>query len=58
MAADIEDEEADPVIDTGPGIADGVRSPEKQRGVTMCPDPDVPAPESVPPVSNPDPQPG
>jgi hypothetical protein len=23
MAADIEDEEADPVIDTGPGIADG-----------------------------------
>jgi hypothetical protein len=23
MAADIEDEEADPVIDSGPGIADG-----------------------------------
>lgn len=23
MAADIEDEEADPVVDTGPGIADG-----------------------------------
>ena len=32
MAADIEDEEADPVIDTGPGIADGVKSPKKQRG--------------------------
>lgn len=31
-AADIEDEEADPVIDTGPGIADGVRGPKKQRG--------------------------
>ena len=24
----------------------------------MCPDPGVPAPESVPPISNPDPQPG
>ena len=24
----------------------------------MCPDPDVPAPESVPPINNPDPQPG
>jgi hypothetical protein len=24
MAADIEDEDADPVVDTGPGIADGV----------------------------------
>lgn len=24
MAADVEDEEADPVVDTGPGIADGV----------------------------------
>lgn len=23
MAADVEDEEADPVIDTGPGVADG-----------------------------------
>lgn len=23
MAADVEDEEADPVVDTGPGIADG-----------------------------------
>jgi hypothetical protein len=32
MAADIEDEEADPVIDTGPGIADGVKGPTKQRG--------------------------
>ena len=32
MAADIEDEEADPVIDAGPGIADGVKSPRKQRG--------------------------
>jgi hypothetical protein len=25
MAADIEDEEDDPVVDTGPGIADGSR---------------------------------
>lgn len=32
MAADIEDEEADPVIDTGPGIADGVKGLKKQRG--------------------------
>ena len=32
MAADVEDEEADPVDDSGPGIADGVRSPQKQRG--------------------------
>ena len=32
MAADIEDEEADPVIDTGPGIADGLQGPRKQRG--------------------------
>jgi hypothetical protein len=32
MAADVEDEEADPVIDSGPGIADGVRSPGKQKG--------------------------
>jgi len=32
MAADVEDEEADPVIDEGPGIADGVHSPKKQRG--------------------------
>jgi hypothetical protein len=32
MAADIEDEEADPVIDTGPGIADGPRGIRKQRG--------------------------
>jgi hypothetical protein len=32
MAADIEDEEADPVIDTGPGIDDGVTSLKKQRG--------------------------
>lgn len=32
MAADVEDEEADPVTDTGPGIADGVRSLNKQRG--------------------------
>jgi hypothetical protein len=32
MAADVEDEEADPVIDSGPGIADGVHSPKKQRG--------------------------
>ena len=32
MAADVEDEDADPVIDSGPGIADGVHSPKKQRG--------------------------
>lgn len=32
MAADLEDEEADPVIDTGPGIADGPRGIKKQRG--------------------------
>ena len=32
MAADVEDEEADPVIDSGPGIADGVHSPKKQKG--------------------------
>lgn len=25
MAADVEDEDDDPVVDTGPGIADGVR---------------------------------
>ena len=31
-AADIEDEEADPVVDDGPGIADGVTSLRKQRG--------------------------
>jgi len=32
MAADIEDEEADPVTDTGPGIADGVQAPKKHGG--------------------------
>ncbi|MEO7392599.1 MAG: hypothetical protein ABIU58_10515 [Ramlibacter sp.] len=32
MAVDIEDEEADPVIDTGPGIDEGVKSLKKQRG--------------------------
>jgi hypothetical protein len=32
MAADIEDQEADPVKDSGPGIADGVRSLKKQKG--------------------------
>ena len=31
-AAGVEDEEADPVIDTGPGIVDGVRSLNKQKG--------------------------
>lgn len=31
MAVDIEDEEADPVKDSGPGITDGVRGPSKQR---------------------------
>jgi hypothetical protein len=29
---DIEDEEADPVTDSSPGIADGVHSPKKQKG--------------------------
>jgi hypothetical protein len=32
MAADIEDEEADPVVDSGPGIDDGVKGLHKQRG--------------------------
>lgn len=33
MAVDIEDEEADPVIDSGPGIDDdGLKSLRKQRG--------------------------
>lgn len=32
MTADVEDEEADPVVDTGPGIADGMQSLKKQRG--------------------------
>lgn len=31
-AADIEDEDVDPVIDDGPGIADGVTGLRKQRG--------------------------
>jgi len=31
-AADIEDEEADPVIDAGPGIDDGPQSLRKQKG--------------------------
>ena len=30
MAADVEDEEDDPVVDSGPGIADGL--PSRQRG--------------------------
>ena len=32
MAADLEDEDADPVSDSGPGIADGAHSLNKQRG--------------------------
>jgi hypothetical protein len=32
VAADMEDEEADPVTDSGPGIADGIKSLKKQRG--------------------------
>jgi hypothetical protein len=32
MAADIEDEEADPVIDSGPGIADGPARLKKPGG--------------------------
>jgi hypothetical protein len=31
MAADIEDEDADPVIDTGPGIADGPNSGKARK---------------------------
>ena len=32
MAVDIEDEEEDPVVDSGPGITDGPHSLRKQRG--------------------------
>ena len=32
MAADIEDEDEDPVVDSGPGIADGAKGPDRQRG--------------------------
>jgi hypothetical protein len=32
MAADIEDEEDDPVVDSGPGMSDGVRGRQRQRG--------------------------
>jgi len=32
MAADIEDEESDPVVDSGPGIADGPKSVNKEKG--------------------------
>jgi hypothetical protein len=32
MPVDVEDEEADPVTDSGPGIDDGVKSLKKQRG--------------------------
>ena len=32
MAADVEDEDSDPVVDHGPGIADGVTRPGRQRG--------------------------
>jgi hypothetical protein len=32
MAADVEDEEADPVVDAGPDIDDGVKGLRKQRG--------------------------
>ena len=32
MAADMEDEEEDPVVDSGPGIADGVHPPSRERG--------------------------
>ena len=31
-AADLEDEDGDPVVDDGPGIADGVTGARKQRG--------------------------
>jgi hypothetical protein len=32
MAADVEDEEADPVVDSGPGIADGMKIMKKHQG--------------------------
>jgi hypothetical protein len=32
MAADVEDEDADPVVDSGPGIADGMDGLKKQKG--------------------------
>ncbi|WP_298931052.1 hypothetical protein [uncultured Ramlibacter sp.] len=32
MAVDVEDEDEDPVIDSGPGIADGLHPLRKQRG--------------------------
>ena len=32
MAADVEYEETDPVLDRGPGSADGLKSLKKQRG--------------------------
>ncbi len=32
MAVDVEDEEEDPVIDSGPGIADGVKRLKKHGG--------------------------
>lgn len=31
-AVDVEDKEADPVTDSGPGISDGVKSLKKQKG--------------------------
>jgi hypothetical protein len=34
MAADVEDEEADPVVDTGPGIDDGPVSFGRAKGMT------------------------
>ncbi|HSV46497.1 MAG TPA: hypothetical protein VLJ58_11995 [Ramlibacter sp.] len=56
MAADLEDEEADPVVDSGPGIADGPQSARRTQASAWPSE--VPAPESVPPMNNPDPQPG
>jgi hypothetical protein len=53
-AVDIEDEDADPVIDSGPGIADGIDS--RWEGRRMSPD-EVPLPEPVPPHT-PDQPPG
>jgi hypothetical protein len=32
MAVDVGDEEAEPVIDSGPGMDDGVKSLKKQKG--------------------------
>ena len=35
MAVDVEDEEADPVVDSGPGIADGPEPSRRWRGPSV-----------------------